>query len=187
MSWALWSCVAAIRNLVCQDPCTGCLSPVPFFISTWSWPSSTTDYPVLWNWSGLLGSAPDSWRCWMCASGFLFPAGKTIDRGEPSLCGSVLAWGRVTWSKWNCSSYFLMQLFWVSLLAVAYFLFFCFFFMWCKGMIHPHPWSLGFSQRHSYLWIVATLSVKGNNAKDFLFCHLLILLQKDFGRNWQLE
>lgn len=30
----------------------------------------------------------------MCASGSLFTTGKTIDRREASLCGSVLAWGR---------------------------------------------------------------------------------------------
>lgn len=30
----------------------------------------------------------------MCASGSLFATGKTIDRREASLCGSVLAWGR---------------------------------------------------------------------------------------------
>lgn len=30
----------------------------------------------------------------MCASGSLFATGKTIDRREVSLCGSVLAWGR---------------------------------------------------------------------------------------------
>ena len=30
----------------------------------------------------------------MSASGSLFPTGKTIVPGEPSLCGSVLAWGR---------------------------------------------------------------------------------------------
>ena len=30
----------------------------------------------------------------MCASGSLFTTGKTIDRREVSLCGSVLAWGR---------------------------------------------------------------------------------------------
>lgn len=119
----------------------------------------------------------------MCASGFLFPTGKTIDQGEPSLCGCVgLRKGDMVKVK--------LLLLSSNAAFLDFFgcccLFFV-FFMWCKGMIHSHPWSLGFSQRRSYLWIVARFSVKGNNAKDFLFCHLLILLQKDFGRNWQLE
>ena len=106
----------------------------------------------------------------MCASGSLFTTGKTIDRREVSLCGSVLAWRRGYMVKVKLLLLSSNAAF-LGFFGCCYLLFF-FFFMWRKGMIHLHPWILGFSQRCSYLRIVARLSVKRNNAKDFLFRHL---------------
>lgn len=74
------------------------LEPCPFLYFSLT-PGSlvlliTLVFPVMWDRIGFPGSSPENWRSCMSASGSLFPTGKTIVPGEPSLCGSVLAWGR---------------------------------------------------------------------------------------------
>lgn len=144
---------------------------LPFFVPcgsfTWLTPGHLAlpiplVFPVRWDWSGPPRSALEYWDSWMPALVSLFHTGGNTGSGGPSQCGPVPAWGKVNMVKITPFT-LLMQPF--SALC-------------SKTLFQPHSWVLRFSQRCSYLWIVANVYIlwgelgdKGLLVPPSCWCH----------------